>query len=72
VSVGILVEQGERVTRSQCLAIVEAMKMECTLQAQFDGAVSEISVVAEAQVAEGAKVMTTMHPNAAYLSDSVR
>ena len=54
---GVLVEQGERVTRGQRLAIIEAMKMEHTLIAPIDGAVAEIAVAAGRQVAEGAKVM---------------
>jgi 3-methylcrotonyl-CoA carboxylase alpha subunit len=53
----LLVEQGARVTRGQRLAIIEAMKMEHTLVAPIDGAVTEIAVAADAQVAEGAKVM---------------
>jgi 3-methylcrotonyl-CoA carboxylase alpha subunit len=53
----ILVEQGARVTRGQRLAIIEAMKMEHTLTAPIDGTVSELTVAADAQVAEGAKVM---------------
>ena len=44
-------------TRGQRLAIIEAMKMEHTLAAPIDGVVAEIAVAADAQVAEGAKVM---------------
>jgi len=54
---GILVEKGERVTRGQRLAIIEAMKMEHTLVAAMDGTVAEIAVAKDAQVGEGAKVM---------------
>jgi 3-methylcrotonyl-CoA carboxylase alpha subunit len=53
----ILVEQGERVTRGQRLAIIEAMKMEHTLVAPIEGTVAEIATAKDAQVAEGAKVM---------------
>ena len=53
----VLVEQGERVTRGQRLAIIEAMKMEHTLTAPIEGTVAEIAVTADAQVADGAKVM---------------
>jgi len=53
----LLVEQGARVRRGQRLAIIEAMKMEHTLTAPIDGTVAEIAVVADAQVAEDAKVM---------------
>ncbi|MCF8478700.1 MAG: ATP-grasp domain-containing protein [Pseudolabrys sp.] len=54
----LLVEPGASVTRGQRLAIIEAMKMEHTLTAPVDGTVGEIAVVQDAQVAEGAKVMT--------------
>jgi len=54
----LLVEEGAPVTRGQRLAIIEAMKMEHTLTAPIDGLVSGIAVAANAQVAEGAKVMT--------------
>ena len=53
----ILVEKGNRVTRGQRLAIIEAMKMEHTLVAPMDGTVAEIAVAQDAQVGEGAKVM---------------
>ena len=43
--------------RGQRVAIIEAMKMEHTLHAPADGTVTEIAVVVDAQVAEGAKVM---------------
>ncbi len=54
---GILVAKGDRVTRGQHLAIVEAMKMEHTLVSPLDGTVGEIAAGEGAQVAEGAKVM---------------
>ena len=53
----VFVAAGEHVTRGQRLAIIEAMKMEHTLHSPVDGAVAEIAVAADAQVAEGAKVM---------------
>jgi len=53
----LLVAPGERVTRGQRLAIIEAMKMEHTLHAPLGGTVTEIAVTQDAQVAEGAKVM---------------
>jgi 3-methylcrotonyl-CoA carboxylase alpha subunit len=54
----VLVAEGAHVARGQRLAIIEAMKMEHTLQAPIDGTVTEIAVAPDAQVAEGAKVMT--------------
>jgi 3-methylcrotonyl-CoA carboxylase alpha subunit len=56
----ILVEKGERVTRGQRLAIIEAMKMEHTLTAALDGTVAEIAVAKDAQVGEGVKVMVIL------------
>jgi len=53
----VLVEEGAAVTRGQRLAIIEAMKMEHTIVAPIDGVVNEIAVAADAQVAEGAKLM---------------
>ena len=53
----VLVKQGASVARGQRLAIIEAMKMEHTLTAPFDGVVGEIAVEPDAQVAEGAKMM---------------
>jgi 3-methylcrotonyl-CoA carboxylase alpha subunit len=53
----VLVEQGAAVQRGQRLAIIEAMKMEHTLTAPVAGTVAEIDVAADAQVAEGAKLM---------------
>jgi 3-methylcrotonyl-CoA carboxylase alpha subunit len=53
----VLVEKGERVTRGQRLAIIEAMKMEHTLIATVDGIVAEIAVGKDAQVGEGTKLM---------------
>jgi 3-methylcrotonyl-CoA carboxylase alpha subunit len=53
----ILVEPGAQVARGQRLAIIEAMKMEHTLVAPTDGTVADISVAADAQVAEGATLM---------------
>jgi 3-methylcrotonyl-CoA carboxylase alpha subunit len=61
----LLVETGAKVTRGQRLAIIEAMKMEHTLVAALDGTVTEIAVVKDAQVAEGAKVMVITPENAA-------
>jgi 3-methylcrotonyl-CoA carboxylase alpha subunit len=55
---GIFVENGQAVTRGQRLAIIEAMKMEHTLTASIDGTVGEIAVTVDAQVGEGAKIMT--------------
>ncbi len=48
--IAVEVEQGQTVTRGQKLLTLEAMKMEHTLIAPFDGVVAELSAVAGAQV----------------------
>ena len=55
--IALMVEKGDRVTRGQPLVVIEAMKMEQTLSAPFDGVVSEMKVVADAQVVEGSVLM---------------
>jgi 3-methylcrotonyl-CoA carboxylase alpha subunit len=54
----ILVAIGEVVHKGQRLAVIEAMKMEHTLVAPFDGTVGEIAVEADRQIADGAVIMT--------------
>ena len=54
----LLVGQGDRVTKGQKLAVIEAMKMEHALTAPHAGTVAEIAVALGSQVAEGARVMT--------------
>jgi 3-methylcrotonyl-CoA carboxylase alpha subunit len=44
---------GQSVSRGQALVVLEAMKMEHTLTAPFDGVVAELTVVEGDQVAEG-------------------
>ncbi len=51
----ILAKPGDRVTAGQRLAVIEAMKMEHTLRAPFDGMVTQVPVGAGAQVVEGAR-----------------
>jgi 3-methylcrotonyl-CoA carboxylase alpha subunit len=48
--IAVEVEQGQAVTRGQKLLTLEAMKMEHTLIAPFDGTVAELAAVAGAQV----------------------
>jgi len=47
------VRQGDRVAKGQKLLTLEAMKMEHSLTAPFDGVVAELAVEAGAQVTEG-------------------
>ena len=58
----LFVEKGAQVTRGQRVAIIEAMKMEHTIVAPIDGIVTEIVAAKDAQVAEGARLMTIAPP----------
>jgi 3-methylcrotonyl-CoA carboxylase alpha subunit len=53
----LFVSIGDRVTGGQRLAVIEAMKMEHTLNAPFAGVVLQIFVAAGTQVVEGAHIM---------------
>jgi 3-methylcrotonyl-CoA carboxylase alpha subunit len=53
----IEVGKGDRVTKGQRLAVIEAMKMEHALHAHGDGVVADVTVEAGAQVAEGARLL---------------
>jgi 3-methylcrotonyl-CoA carboxylase alpha subunit len=53
----VFVDEGAQVARGERVAIIEAMKMEHTLTAPIDGTVTELTAVADNQVAEGAKLM---------------
>ena len=51
--IAVEVKQGEAVTKGQKLVTLEAMKMEHSLVAPFDGIVAELAAVEGAQVSEG-------------------
>jgi 3-methylcrotonyl-CoA carboxylase alpha subunit len=51
--IAVEVEAGASVTKGQKLVTLEAMKMEHTLTAPFDGTVAELNAVAGGQVSEG-------------------
>jgi biotin carboxyl carrier protein len=53
----ILAKVGDRVAAGQRVAVIEAMKMEHTLRAPFDGTVRAVAASAGAQVVEGAEIM---------------
>jgi 3-methylcrotonyl-CoA carboxylase alpha subunit len=55
--ISVFVAAGDRVTKGQRLAIVEAMKMEHVLVAPSDAEVVEVAAVPGAQVAEGARLI---------------
>jgi biotin carboxyl carrier protein len=52
--VAVAVANGDTVTKGQPLLTLEAMKMEHTLAALFDGVVEELQAVVATQVTEGA------------------
>lgn len=51
--IAVSVAEGDRVLRGQSLLVIEAMKMEQTLSAPFDGIVAELRASPGSQVAEG-------------------
>ena len=55
--VSFSVKAGDRVTRGQPLAVMEAMKMEHTIAAPADGTVEELLYAPGDQVAEGAELL---------------
>ncbi|MCI4645311.1 MAG: biotin/lipoyl-binding protein, partial [Hyphomonadaceae bacterium] len=55
--VSVSVAEGDEVGEGQVLVMLEAMKMEHTLTAPFDGIVTELFAKADAQVAEGILLM---------------
>lgn len=61
----IEVRQGDRVSKGQPLAVIEAMKMEHALAAPMDGEVIEIAVAVGDQVAERATLIVIAAPETA-------
>ncbi|MBA4177326.1 MAG: 3-methylcrotonyl-CoA carboxylase [Leptothrix sp. (in: Bacteria)] len=55
--VGFLAAVGDRVEAGQALAVMEAMKMEHTINAPHDGVVQELLYAAGDQVAEGSELL---------------
>ena len=55
--VSFSVKTGDKVSRGQALAVLEAMKMEHTIAAPADGTVAEILFAAGDQVVEGAELL---------------
>ncbi len=58
--VSIAVKAGDKVTKGQPLAVMEAMKMEHTIAAPQDGVVQEVLYAPGDQVAEGAELLTVV------------
>ena len=57
VVVSIDVEPGDRVAAGDRIAVLEAMKMETAIEAEFAGVVEEVLVQANAQVGAGAPIL---------------
>lgn len=51
--IAVSIGQGDQVVRGQALVVIEAMKMEQTLNAPFDGTVTEVRASPGTQVTEG-------------------
>lgn len=58
VIIELCVKKGDHLTRGQKVAVLEAMKMENEIQAEFSGTVTEINVKEGDSVAEGAVIVT--------------
>jgi 3-methylcrotonyl-CoA carboxylase alpha subunit len=56
------VAAGDRVQRGQALAVMEAMKMEHTINAPRDGVVGELLYAAGDQVSEGGELLRLAAP----------
>jgi len=56
--IAVAVMAGDKVTKGQKIVTVEAMKMEHSLVAPFDGIVAELGAVEGAQIVEGARLAT--------------
>jgi len=55
--VSFAVKAGDKVTKGQALAVMEAMKMEHTIAAPADGTVQELLYTPGDQVTEGAELL---------------
>ena len=55
--IALLAQAGDSVVRGQPLAVMEAMKMEHTLNAPRDGVVAELLYAVGDQVAEGGELL---------------
>jgi acetyl/propionyl-CoA carboxylase alpha subunit len=64
----VSVKPGEAAAKGQALITLEAMKMEHTLSAPFDGTVEEVAALAGAQVDEGALLVRLAPQQAGTLS----
>ena len=63
--IAVAVAAGDSVTKGQKLVTLEAMKMEHSLTAPFDGTVAELTAVEGGQVSEGAVLVRLTAADAA-------
>ncbi len=61
--VQVLVAEGDRVTRGQVLAVLEAMKTELRITAPADGVVAHVGCAAGETVQEGTEIVTLAAPD---------
>jgi len=61
--VEILVGNGDSVTEGQTLIVLEAMKMQQPIKADFDGVVAEMSIKVGDQVNDGQLLVKVLKPN---------
>jgi 3-methylcrotonyl-CoA carboxylase alpha subunit len=59
------VQAGDKVSKGQPLAVMEAMKMEHTIAAPFDGVVAELLYAPGDQLTEGAELLKLVAASAA-------
>ena len=59
----VLVDQGDQVSAGQAVLVMEAMKMEYTLEAQIDGALEKVSCQPGDQVSLGQKLASIGEPD---------
>ena len=59
--IGVEVKVGQRVTKGEVVAVLEAMKMEHSLKADVDGFIESVAVVAGAQV-KGKQLLVVISP----------
>jgi 3-methylcrotonyl-CoA carboxylase alpha subunit len=57
------VKAGDKVSKGQRVAVMEAMKMEHAITAPADGTIGELLYAAGEQVAEGAALLTLKEPS---------
>ena len=68
--VSFAVKAGDKVSKGQALAVMEAMKMEHTISAAIDGIVTELPVEVGTQVESGTILAVVVEPGADTSTDT--